>query len=131
MDLKSLITQYLRLKSGYPLQKDESIIKLQINDTVVAFEEALEGNAFFMFAVIDTVPHERELEIMREALSGNLFHKETGDASIGYDKETRTLVLFQKIPLEHMDEHKLESALTIFLAHLSYLKTKFEPHVLK
>lgn len=127
MELKVLIDDFLRANGGYPLQSDEPVIKVKINDDkVIAFEESLERGFFYLFSVIDTLPHQKEIEILQEALSANLFHKETGQASIGFDKETRALVLFQKISFDHMDALKLQEIVTLFLAHLSYLSLKFE-----
>lgn len=126
MELKSLINQYLRLKGGYPLQSNDSVIKLTINDdTIIAFEESLDHGNFYLFSIIDSITPERELEVLKEALTSNLFHKETGEGSIGFDKDTKALVLFEKISLEHMDEYKLQERITKFLAYLSYLKAKY------
>lgn len=127
MKLKTLINRFLSKNGGYPLQSDESLIRIRINDeTIVGFEESLDHGSFYLFSVIDTLPHGKELEVLTEALASNLFNKETGQASIGLDKETKTLVLFQQLELAHMDENLLQHKVESFIAHLSYLKAKFE-----
>ncbi|CRX37652.1 type III secretion system chaperone [Estrella lausannensis] len=127
MDLKEAVNGFLRSTGGYPIQSDDPIIKVQINnETVLAFEESLEPDKFYLFAVLDSLPHGGELEVALEALSSNLFGQETGSATIGYDKDTRSLVLFQRAELTSMDDRKMKELITSFLAELSYLKTKFQ-----
>ena len=127
MDLRNLINQYLRLRGSYPLAGNDSVIKLKINEeTVIAFEESIENGYFFLFAVIDSLAQGREIDVLAEALSSNLFNRETGNASIGFDKDTKSFVLFQKISLNPMDEYQLQEIVSLFLVHLSYLKVKFD-----
>lgn len=126
MDLKEAVNGFLRLAGGYPIQSDDPVIKVQVNnETILAFEESLEPDKFYLFSVIDGLPHGGELEFALEALSSNLFGQETGSTTIGYDKETRSLVLFQRADLTQMDEQKMKELITSFIAELTYLKAKF------
>lgn len=126
MELKAAVNGFLRLTGGYPIQNDDPVIKVQINnDTILAFEESLDPDKFYLFSVIDSLPHGGELQVALEALSSNLFGQETGSSSIGYDKETRSLVLFHRGDLRELDEHRMKDLVLSFMADLSFLKAKF------
>ena len=96
------------------------------NKLVVSFEKSLDGKGFFIYAVVTQIPPEREKELSLMALGGNLFRKETGDASLGYLPQSRSLVLFKYLEEANIDYPGFDNKFEKFLQYLAYWKNKVE-----
>ena len=105
----------------------QGICRLVINNAVlVSLEQSLDSPGFYLYSVVGTVPPAKEKTISVQALSGNLFGKETGKANLGYLPDTNTLVLFEYIPEEGTTLVSFKKILEEFLAYLTVWHEKLE-----
>jgi Tir chaperone protein (CesT) family len=90
-----------------------------------SLEDSLNGQGFHLYSVIGKVSTEMKNEIALEALKANLFGRETGHSSIGYDDETETLILFKNVSYEGLTDASFTENLNEFLAYRIYWEKKF------
>lgn len=97
MALEDILHQYAKkYRLGKLELDDEGICHLIVNDSIfLALEKSLDGQGFYHYTTIGKTSSSFEKEVGLEALSGNLFGKETGRACLGYEPSTQTLVLFE------------------------------------
>ncbi|NGX42194.1 MAG: hypothetical protein K940chlam7_00471 [Chlamydiae bacterium] len=97
MTLEEILNQYSKkFQLGKLELNKEGICHLVLNDSLfVALEKSLDGKGFYLYTTIGRASTAFEKALGLEALSGNLFGKETGHASLGYEPNTQTLVLFE------------------------------------
>ncbi len=128
MDLESLLIELGKSNHLGKLQLDSSgICTLLINDNyLITFEKSLENEGFFLYSNIGMISPEKEREISLMALKGNLFGKETGQASIGYVEESSTLVLFEYFDINNIDYPQFSQRFDAFLKHMFYWIMKLE-----
>lgn len=127
MKLEDLLSEYGTKKGIGKFELNETgICRFIVNETtVVSFEKSLDGKGFYIYAVVCTVPPEREKEIAVMALSGNLFRRETGEANLGYIPSSNTLVLFEYVeeyattfPLFEKKFHEFTQYLAYWIAKI-------------
>lgn len=92
----------------------------------LVLEPSIHEGVFFLYAVICEVVQESELQVLREALSANLFFKKTGQASLGYDIQLGMLVLFQRFEQRELTAKKLAEEVRAFAQQLLYWAHRFE-----
>lgn len=128
MTLETILMEYGKAKHLGKLQLDSSgVCTLLFNKNyLVTFEKSLNKDGFYVFSSIGTMPPNKEQEISLMVLKGNLFGKETGQASIGYVEQTRTLVLFEYFDNNTTDFTHFSQRLNQFLQHLFYWVVKLE-----
>lgn len=67
-----------------------------VNDKFcITLEEQEDGSRFYLYGVIGLIDPNEECLIFSKALEANLFGRGTGSASIGFDKQSRSLIMFQ------------------------------------
>lgn len=122
MDLESILVDYGKSMNLGKLQLDSSgICTLLINDHyLVTFEKSLDKDGFYIYSSIGTIPIGKESELGLMVLKGNLFGKETGQANIGYDEQSRTLVLFEYFDNNTIDYPQFSHRFNHFLQYLFY-----------
>lgn len=128
MDLESILLEYGKSKHLGKLQLNSSgSCTLLINENyLVTFEKSLDKEGFFVYSSIGTIPPGKEQELSLLVLKGNLFGKETGQASIGYVDQSRTLVLFEYFDINAIDYAQFSHRFNNFLQHLFYWIVKLE-----
>lgn len=100
---------------------------LTINDSlIVSFEKSIRGQEFYLYSTVGQLPPGREKEFSLMALSGNLFGKETGHASLGYVPDSHSLVLFERFEEDATDIHSFCNRFSEFLSYLTYWTSKLE-----
>lgn len=128
MDLESILIEYGKIMNIGRLQLDSSgICTLLVNDSyLVSFEKSLDKEGFYVYSSIGHVPVGKEEQFFSSVLKGNLFGKETGQSSIGYVEETRTLVLFEYFDSNTIDYAKFFHRFNLFIQHLFYWIVKLD-----
>lgn len=96
------------------------------NVLVVTIEKSLDNRGFFIYSVVSEIPPEKEKELGLMALGGNLFRKETGEASLGFHPKSRALILFSYIDEGVIDYAGFEDKFNDFIKYLAYWKNKVE-----
>lgn len=94
------------------------------NTHLIHFETSNSKAGFFLYAGIIKVPKDQEHRIFKSALEGNLFHKETGDASIGYHEESQWLILQKFFEETNFVYSLFEENFDSFLKYLIHWKKK-------
>jgi len=124
--LRDLLSEYGKKSGLGPLEMDaRGVATLEFNDRyLVAFEEALGSKGMFLYAVLCSIPIGDEEIFSIQALEANLFGKETGRSSIGYDSKTRSLILFDYLDYEGLDFNHFLERLQSFCAYLEYWQHK-------
>ncbi len=127
MDLENILIEYGKSMRLGQLQLDSNgMCTILINDDyLVTFEKLLSQEGFYIYSSIGTIPIGKEEELSLMALKGNLFGKETGQASIGYVEQSRTLVLFEFFD-QFIDYNLFNQKFNTFLKHLFYWHLKLE-----
>jgi len=110
------------------LELDESgVCRLLINDScVVSLEQSLDGQGFYLYATVGSIPLGQEKKFGMMALTGNLFGKETGKSSLGFAADSRSLVLFRYFDADTTDTHTFTQKLETFMQYLTYWMNKIE-----
>lgn len=128
MELEKLLELFNEERSGDPLKLNtEGICRFYlIENLLVSLEKSVEDGGFYLYSVIGFVPPAKEKKMSIEALSGNLFGKDTGKACLGYIPESHTLILFQYIPGEGTDLPAFKRVLEEFSAYLKQWHEKLE-----
>ncbi|KIA76859.1 type III secretion system chaperone [Parachlamydia acanthamoebae] len=128
MQLEEILREYGRRKGIGKLElDDEGICRLMINKTsTISFEKSLFDNGFFIYTSVGILPVDKEKELSLSALIGNLFGKETGQAHLGYEPNSRSLVLFTFISYEGLTYSKFNSDFEEFIYYMLYWISKFE-----
>ena len=128
MQLSELLKELGTKKGLGNLVLDESgLSRLIINqDQLVTFEKSINKGSFYLYAAVCELKPEREKELSLLALQGNLFGKETGEASLGYLPKTRSLVLFETFDESHLNFQEFEKKFEEFVRHLAYWINKMK-----
>lgn len=128
MTFDELLSEIQQLESVEDISRDEQgICRFIVNGSaMVAIEEAADGRGFYLYSVVGIVPAAREKSISVQALSGNLFGRETGNASLGYLPGSNMLVLFEYILLEGASAETFKGLLAQFLAYLKVWHEKLD-----
>ena len=130
MKLEEIIQEQVKRSEIDTISPDENgIYHLIINEKhVVMLEPSLDDKGFFLYSVIGTVADD-DNQILAEILSEGLFD-ETSKTSIGIDRDTNSLVLWQHFNYENTDfetfNHELESFIPIF----EYWNEKVSKHII-
>ncbi len=112
MDLKEKINGYLSSFGGFVLDKDESCI-IEHDSGVQFSVHVPEGVEFVTFyAPLTEVPIENPAQILRRALTLNLFQNQTRGGSIAYDPSNGWLVLSLSVDGEALDEVKFTNSMS-------------------
>lgn len=121
MKLDELVESYSRDQGLVKPDATNGIYRFTINNSVViALEGSTDQKGFFLYSVIGSLPPGRESEIALKALNGNLFGKETGKGSIGYDPVTNSLVLYEYFSEYHTDLDSFKLSFRSFVQYLVY-----------
>lgn len=128
MKLEDILIEFGNLKGLGRLSLNSSgTCYLTINDTlIVSFEKSIRNNEFYLYSTIGPLPAGKEKEFCLMALSGNLFGKETGHASLGYEHNSHSLVLFERFEEDATDIHSFNNRFNEFLSYLTYWNSRLE-----
>lgn len=128
MHLEEVLREYGRRQGLGKLElDDEGICRLMINKTsTISFEESFTLAGFFMYAAVGVLTLEQEKETALMALSANLFGRETGRSYLGYDANTRALVLFEFVSSEGLTYARFQTYFEEFIHYMLYWISKFE-----
>lgn len=96
------------------------------NELTIYLESSRTDEGFFLYSGIIKVPNDKEHPLSVMALEGNLFHNETGKASIGYHRASGWLILFQHFTTSEMVYSIFEEQFDRFIEHVLYWKNKTE-----
>jgi hypothetical protein len=128
MKLEDILIQFGNIKGLGRLSLNPSgTCYLTINDSlIVSLEKSIRDNEFYLYSTVGQLPAGREKEFSLLALSGNLFGRETGHASLGYVPNSHSLVLFERFEEDATDIHSFCDRFGEFLSYLTYWTTKLE-----
>lgn len=128
MKLKDLLIEYGRKKGLGKIElEDSGICRVLVNDSsVVTFEMSLDGQGFYIYAIVTSIPPEKERELGIMALKGNLFGRETGQANLGFLPQSRSLVLSHYFEEYSTDYPLFERKFEEFMQYLTYWMNKIE-----
>ncbi|MEC7838882.1 MAG: type III secretion system chaperone [Chlamydiota bacterium] len=96
----------------------------------ISIENDIQEKGAYIYSVVGVVPPERKEEITLNAIKANLFGKETGLSTLGYDENTQTLILSKYIPNELLNERYFTDQMEEFLAYRMLWAKKFESPIL-
>jgi hypothetical protein len=122
MTLEIFLKEYSEEKEfSKPLTLDDlDVCHLLVNDTTrVTFELDQEQKYFYLYTIIGIIPEDKTELVLKDAMQANLFGKETGFATLGFDPETRAMVLFERFSDQ-------ESTYETFKEHLGMFITLVE-----
>lgn len=103
----------------------DGICVVKIKDSYyLSFEESPDGKGFYLYSVICKLNPEENNQWVLEVLSGNLFGKETGKNSLGYDVNTQALVLFKYLSNESTNYQVFRDHIEEFSAYQNYWEKK-------
>lgn len=128
MKLEDILKEYSRDKNIPLLSLDnEGICRILLNEiTLINFEKSENHQSFYIYTTIGFVPQANESRISMQAIRGNLFGKETGRASIGYDPKSHLLVLFMYIEENNINYSNFLHLLEEFASYAIYWLKKVE-----
>ena len=128
MRLEELLEELSKEISPIAVKLDnQGLCQITLNKSaVVALEKSSDNEGFYIYTAVGIIPQEKEKKISLDALSGNLFGKETGKASLGYVPNTNTLVLFRYILEEGLTYTAFRKLLEEFFAYLKIWHEKVE-----
>lgn len=128
MELSELLKELGAKKKLGDLSVDKSgLCRLLVNqDQLITFEKSINKGFFYLYAAVCELKPEREKELSLIALQGNLFGKETGQASLGYLPKTRSLVLFETFEESSLTFPMFEEKFEQFVRYLSYWINKMK-----
>lgn len=128
MQLEDLLIEYGKLQGLGKLHLNSSgVCHLKINGSlVISLEKSLDGKGFHLYAIIGNLSDNKAKEIALSALMGNLFGKETGRATLGYESQTHSLVLSEYFEENTTDLMTFKENLVDFVRHLTYWIAKLE-----
>lgn len=127
---KTLTSAIYSWKNHNPEQK---ISHCEVSNTItveyeqkffVSIEESVNGQKIYLFSIIGQIPEEAKSEIALAALKGNLFGRETGHSSLGFDEATGSLILFRDLYYGGLTNDSFSDALNEFLAYRIYWEDK-------
>jgi len=95
----------------------------------ISFESIEDEDIFFMYATIAKIPVDQEVIVHKRALAGNLFGKETGEATLALHEDKRLLVLFQRFYEAKTDYDAFKRAVENLIAYLDYWQEKLQSHL--
>lgn len=139
MKLEEILEEQAKMMKMPGLRLDElGACHFVVNETTaVTIEKSLDGRSFYLHALVATVLAGEDESLFAELLEANLFGKETGAATLAYDAETRSVVLFQQFEEETTDYTQYQEALERFVGVCNHWKEKLiartekhEPHYL-
>lgn len=128
MQLEDLLIEYGKFHGLGKLHLNSSgVCHLKINHSlVVSFEKSLDGKGFHLYAIVGNLADDKAKEIALSALMGNLFGKETGRATLGYEPQTHSLILSEYFAESTTDLATFKENLVDFVRHLTYWTAKLE-----
>jgi hypothetical protein len=125
MNLKGLLQKYGERRK-LTLTFQDGIARIVMGDNALLnFEPAIDGQGFFLYANLGSVA-DGDQTVFYEALSANVFGKETGKASLGYVKENHLLLLFQYFEETTTEPGYFEEQLDFFYRYYHYWVKKLE-----
>lgn len=127
MDLENILLEYGNSKNIGRLQLDSTgICNVLVNDHLISFEKSLDKQGFFIYSAIGILPAGEDKEMGLMLLESNLFGKETGQASIGYIAQSRTIVLFEYFELNSLEYSQFIHRFNKYIQYLFYWLIKLE-----
>ena len=122
MKLEDLLIEHGKRKHIGRLELDATgVCSLIVNGTyVVSFEKSLDGKGFYLYGVVDTLSDDHAQELALSLLTSNLFGRETGRCSLGYEPSNHSLILFAYIEEESTDFNTYYRQFENFVTYLSY-----------
>lgn len=126
MKLEKLIEELKNQLNKEITINEQGVCRIAIDETmIIVLEKERSGQGFYIYATVGKISPSRAQQLSLEALTGNLFGKETGKANLGYEPSISQLVLFQHVYHE-CDYHLLKDYLEKFLSYLKHWKKKIE-----
>lgn len=128
MKLEDILLEHGRRKNCGRLELDPlGVCTLSINNKLtISLEKSLDGKGFYLYGVISTLSDSDLKEIAITALSGNLFGRETGAASLGYEPGTHSLILFEYLEEEKTDFTTYLTKFEQFISYFNYWIEKID-----
>jgi len=132
MEIKSLLKSWSRESDIKDLSLDDRGIWIFSTEAkfYVSIESDLRDEGLFIYSVIGNVPSDREAETALFAIKANLFGKETGRSSLGYDEQTQTLVLYKYVPFEFLTDNNFSEQIDEFLAYRTLWSQKIDSPII-
>ena len=135
MELEKLLQQQAKQEKIKDLTLDKNgICRLLVDGKhSIVLEKSIDKKSFYMYAIVCSLQcnEQQKRSIFTQALSGNLFQKETGTAVLGLDEDTNNIILSEHIEEHSIDfqsyYHKLEN----FVSTLVYWQQKIEKFLQK
>lgn len=129
MKLEEILLEYKKVTGSSALALDSTgICHLRVGDTLqVSLENALDGKGFFLFSILATLSPQNEASTLLMAMNGNLFGRETGRATLGYDSINKVLVLSEYFEEHTTDFYSFIERFNHFNGYAIYWSTKLHP----
>lgn len=107
----------------------EGICRFTVNEGVhLNVERSIDEGAFFVYAPIGLMPVRlrEQCKIQSKLLEGNLFRNGTGHASLGYDPDSKLIILFQEFEEESTDPEQFVDEIELLLGFVDYWRVQLE-----
>ncbi len=108
------LMESLAIHLGLPTDRSwNGPVDLRVDDLAVTLEPRQSDSVteIWMHVSLAVVPEERELEMYRALLAGNMFWCGTADATIGVNSQTREAKIARRLPLDGLDGQQLAATL--------------------
>jgi hypothetical protein len=76
---------------------------IQLDEVVLNIELDEETERVFLYSAVGEVPAEHRTEFYEMILDADLFHKHTGGATLGLNKDDHTIVMVFSIPADNLE----------------------------
>lgn len=128
MTLKELLIQWNRKPNAPKISVDSNgIYTVPIKDRYyLSFEESIDTKGFYIYSVVAKMNPEENLAWAVQALESNLFGKETGKNSLGFDSNTRALILFKYLSYNEINSQLFNDHIEEFIAYRNYWEKKIQ-----
>ncbi|MFY0478486.1 type III secretion system chaperone [Achromobacter marplatensis] len=93
---------------------EDGYLMLKVDDQFVHMQLDAEADEIILYAILQEVEPDRQLEIYARLLTANTFWKETGGATLSIDEASGRVLLGRVLPLRSLDEVEFDVALGRF-----------------
>ena len=125
MELSEILAkQQKELPQGQTLSLDaNNLCQMTVGEKhLVTLERSPLENCFYLYAPVDRIPHGAKKEVLSRLLSGNLFGRETGRATLAIDQDSDVIVLSERFDEEGLSYQSFSERLQAFVGYLEYWK---------
>ncbi len=131
MGLREII-DLLSQKLQQPLQPDSlGVYHFIVNERFsLHVERASDEKTLFLYAEVAVIPTTFQHSVLRVAMEGNLYGRQTGKGILGYDPQASSLIYTQRFP-EDIPAEQFYEELEQYLGILKFWQDKVEDIVLQ